>query len=311
MVTVHFPMPKTEPLADPVSPPGSVPARVDLLILGAGWTSNFLIPLLVKSGITFVATSTTGRPGTIPFRFDPTSSSPEPFRILPTATTVLITFPVKGQGQSKLLTGLYHDTHHQQQHGQEPTQWIQLGSTGIFTAPSWTDESSPYDTANPRAVAEDELLASVPHATVLNLAGLYDGETRDPRGWLTRVARSKDAVGAKGALHLIHGADVARAVVAVHHRFTPGRRWIVADLRTYDWWDLIQAWGAEARKRLVVKGEAAAAAEELEYERWIGELMQEKGVRALPRSQDGLGRVLDSRAFWKEMGTWPIMGRVA
>ncbi|KAH9440054.1 hypothetical protein MCOR27_007851 [Pyricularia oryzae] len=307
MVTVHFPMSAMENTVDPAPPSTDAADKVDLLILGAGWTSNFLIPLLEKSGIRFAATSTTGRSGTIPFRYDPDSSSPEPFRLLPTATTVLITFPLKGQGQSKHLTGLYHSTHQQQT--PESTQWIQLGSTGIFTDPHWTDESSSYDKTNLRAIAEDELMASVPRATVLNLAGLYDGETRNPRNWLTRVARTKDAVRGKGALHLIHGADVARAIVAVHERFTPGRRWIIADLRTYDWWDLIQAWGADARERLVAKGEAGVA-EGLDYERWVGELMQEDGIRALPRSQDKLGRVLDSRAFWKEMGTWPIMGRI-
>ena len=81
----------------------------------------------------------------------------------------------------------------------------------------------------------------------------------------------------------------------------------------------MQAWGAEARSRLREgKTKAAVAAREagavdadgLRYEEWVAELMQEEGVRALPRPPERLGRVLDSRAFWREMGTWPVKGRV-
>jgi hypothetical protein len=48
----------------------------------------------------------------------------------------------------------------------------------------------------------------------------------------------------------------------------------------------------------------------LEYSKWVGELMLENGVRSLPRSAEGLGRVLDSRAFWEEIAVWPGQGRV-
>ena len=40
------------------------------------------------------------------------------------------------------------------------------------------------------------------------------------------------------------------------------------------------------------------------------ELMREEGVRALPRGPEGLGRVLDGRAFWEAIGDVPVMGRV-
>ena len=46
------------------------PGKVDILILGAGWTSTFLIPLLKKDGITYAATTTTGRDGTYKFKFE-------------------------------------------------------------------------------------------------------------------------------------------------------------------------------------------------------------------------------------------------
>ena len=171
-----------------------------------------------------------------------------------------------------------------------------------------------YDGANARAVAEDELRAGV-GGCVLNLAGLYGGERR-VSGWVGRVARSKEEVRGKGALHLVHGVDVARAVVGVFRKREErgmvtmrGKRWLVTDLRVYDWWDLIQDWGAaEVDGR---DGDGGGKEEEkLEYAKWVTELMLEEGVRSLPRGPEQLGRVLDSRAFWEAIGTWPSQGRL-
>ena len=148
---------------------------------------------------------------------------------------------------------------------------------------------------------EDELLGL--KGCVLNLAGLYGGE-RSPRSWVVRVAKTKAEVKAKKALHLIHGEDVARAIIGVHAKFTPGKRWLLTDLRVNDWWDLIQSWGPEVQSKTDQKGE------QLDYARWVGELLVEEGIRSLPRSVESLGRVLDSRAFWSEIDVWPIKGRV-
>ena len=304
MVTVWLPEPRMDP---------SEPGSVDILILGAGWTSRFLIPLLHEQGVTYAATSTSGRDGTIPFKFDPSSDAEEPYAGLPAAKTILITFPLRGAGQSQHLTTLYYRTHQPSSsagaspppHGTD-RQWIQLGTTGIFTGPTWSSSTSPYDVHNPRAVAEDEL-QRLAGGCVLNLAGLYDGAVRDPRDWLARVAKTKEQLGAKGSLHLVHGVDVARAVLALHAKFTPGRRWIVADLHVYDWWDLALAWGEEARRRA---GESAGPAGGLQFERWVVELMDEQDVRALPRGVERLGRLLDSREFWETMGTQPKMKHV-
>ncbi|KAB5551238.1 hypothetical protein GE09DRAFT_1033938 [Coniochaeta sp. 2T2.1] len=259
--------------------------HVDILILGAGWTFQFLEPLLRKEQVIFAATTTSGRDNTIPFRFDPDSKDEEPYKALPSATTVLITFPLKGEGQSKHLLDLYAATH-----SSSHPQWIQLGSTGIFSSPSWNDNRSQYDKSNLRAIAEDELL-SLGSSCVLDLAGLYGG-ARDPRNWLARVAKTKDQLEAKGAVHFIHGADVAQAILAAHRNFKSihGQRWIIADLRMYDWWELALRWGGQ------------------EYARWVGELMDEDEVRALPRPVEKLGRVLDSRAFWKAVDVYPVMG---
>lgn len=135
----------------------------------------------------------------------------------------------------------------------------------------------------------------------MNLAGLYGGAERQPRGWVGRVARSKEEVRGKGGLHLIHGRDVARGIVAVHRCFegVGGKRWIVSDLRVYDWWELVLSWGR------------GGEGEGLQYEKWVLELMEEEGVRALPRDGERLGRRLDGRGFWKAVGGWPESGRLS
>jgi hypothetical protein len=40
--------------------------------------------------------------------------------------------------------------------------------------------------------------------------------------------------------------------------------------------------------------------------KWVGELMDEYQVRALPRSMEQLGRCYDSREFWTTFGLMPV-----
>jgi hypothetical protein len=287
-------------------------SSVDLLILGAGWTSTFLIPQLNAENITHAETTTTGRNGTLLFKFDPDSGSAEPYKHLPSAHTLLVTFPLIGFGQSKTLVGLYRSIHG------PGNNWIQLGSAGIFNQLSndWSTDDSPHDKEDKRAIAEDELLEL--HGCVLDLSGLYGG-TRVPRTWLPRLAKNKDDVKKRGAVHFVHGEDVARAIIATHRRFTPGKRWIIADLRVYDWWDLIMSFsamaedvkGGESSEGVVKRETVEEEAMRLQFAKWVGEAMEEEGVRALPRDMGMLGRKLDSRAFWKEHGLWPRHKRLA
>lgn len=297
-----------------VETPQADAASVDLLILGAGWTSNYLIPLLQHEGINYAATTTTGHDQTVAFKFDPTSHDPAPFAKLPEARTILIAFPLKGTGQSKLLTSLYAKTHPSsatRDSGRGP-RYIQFGVSSIWVAPNWQDDTSPYNTSDPRAVAEDELLnESGASAAVLSLSGLYGG-ARQPRNWVDRVIRTKEDLRAKGALHVIHGADVARAVVALHRNFTPGDRWLLCDLHVYDWWDLVQDWSLAGLTDEVLATEdgKAAAEKNKTMSTWVAELMVEEGVKALPRDASKVGRALDGRAFWLEFGMWPSKGRI-
>lgn len=303
----------------------STSSKVTLLVLGAGWTYQFLQPLLVQEKISHAATTTTGHDGTIQFRFDPDSDDLDGFKKLPDAKYVLVTFPLKGKGPSARLVDFYNKTHAPQagtetevEAAEATTKWIQLGSTGIFTGSDWNDSSSPIDESNERGVAENELLSL--GGCVLNLAGLYGG-SRQPRNWISRVAKTKEQLAAKGALHLIHGVDVARGIVAMvkmHAKETTklfGRRWIVADCVSYDWWCLVwdlMGESAENENRHGEQGEIKdgnetqhETEEGTKYRRWIMELMEENGIRGLPRPMDALGRKLDARDFWKAIGISP------
>lgn len=267
------------------------PETVDLLVLGAGWTSTFLLPLLTARKISYAATTRAGSPTTIAFTFDPASDSQAPFRALPAATTVLITFPITGTGHSQRLVDLYTATHPSSS-SSSSTQFIQLGSTSVWSSAGTSTRHAPIDAASVRGRAESELLAL--GGTVLNLAGLWDGSTRDPKRWLERVADTKDKLRVKGRLHLVHGEDVARAVVAVHHQHTAGQRWLVTDMRSYDWWDLALAWGQPPLQAAVVELMAEAAPPVGVLPRAIGE-----------NGGGGDGRVLDSSEFWQAFGLVP------
>ncbi|GJJ08166.1 hypothetical protein Clacol_002374 [Clathrus columnatus] len=292
---------------------------VELLILGEGWTSKFLIPQLKENQISYASTSRSGHNDTLKFEFNPDSHDPTPFQILPTASTILITFPIKNLGGSKLLVDLYLKTHPKAINKMNlAVNFVQLGSSGIFTEPGWSDRHSVYNKADSRAIAEDELLSLSQDSirtTVLNLSGLWGGE-RNPRNWITRVASTKELLISKTSLHLIHGVDVARSIIAVHRQFdkAAGSRWILTDRRViykrlgvhgvfprYDWWDLANAWGDGGADSEEVKGPQP---------QWVGELMNQNGLRALPRSPDILGKSLDSREFWFTFGLEPVKGRV-
>ncbi|KAK4173856.1 hypothetical protein QBC36DRAFT_303312 [Triangularia setosa] len=316
--------------------------QLTLLILGAGWTSNFLIPLLQSSSVPFAATTTAGRIvsgiPTIPFKFDPSTTPEEDLRTaisaLPAAKYILITFPLTGTGTSSTLINLYNATH--QSHSSasasatHKARFIQLGSTGIWGAgrtvaaqekqkveaelaekrggDPWVNRYSPINESNPRAIAENELLSL--GGCVLNLSGLWGGE-RQPVNWIPRVAATKEAVKGKTSLHLIHGEDIARAVMKIvmtdekdgdlwENGGGRGQRWMLTDGFVYDWWALLAGWAEDPEK----EGEVREQGE------WVRELMEEEGVRALPRGMEMLGRCYDSREFWRVWGLVPVRAGV-
>ena len=89
----------------------------------------------------------------------------------------------------------------------------------------------------------------------------------------------------------------------------------VARRRLLDCMDVVEAEQAQrlevdAKEKEKGKGKGKEKGEQMEYERWVVELMREEGVRALPREKEGLGRLLDGREFWEAIGSWPGEGRV-
>ncbi|KAK3385357.1 hypothetical protein B0H63DRAFT_181853 [Podospora didyma] len=308
--------------------------ELDILILGAGWTATFLIPLLEARKLSFAATTGDGREvagsPTIPFRFDPSSKDQSSIASLPRARYILITFPLVGNGPSRLLVDTYTATHRQRSHAPSAAdddeevhpsrkfRFIQLGSTGIWqgqqgkvredgTNSPWQTRQSPFTETDKRAIAETELLSL--GGCVLNLSGLWGG-ARDPRHWVDRVATTKEAVKSKKSLHMIHGVDVARAIAAVvasgDEKWASagrGQRWMLTDGFVYDWWALFAGW-AELQS---VDGEEAVPTKQAQ---WVYELMVEEDVRALPRSMEQLERCYDVREFWKTFGLAPLKGRI-
>ncbi|CZT16624.1 uncharacterized protein RCC_02458 [Ramularia collo-cygni] len=275
----------------------------DILILGAGWTSTFLLPLLHKHSLSFAATTRNGRKvagfPTLQWAFDPNNTDKSHYKALPAAKHILITFPLTGPGQSAHLIHNYQKIHGPHSH------FIQLGSTGIWqiSQPTcWTTRKSAYDTTNNRAIAEDELLRL--GGCVLNLAGLWGGE-RDPRNWVGRVAKDKAGVKGKKSVHLVHGEDVARGILAVvMHAWkgvSEGQRWMLTDGFVYDWWALFAKWADDNQE-----GKQGPT----EQSRWVYELMGEEGVGALPRDMQTLGRCYDSREFWATYGISPLKAGV-
>ncbi|GAA5971621.1 hypothetical protein JCM8115_005882 [Rhodotorula mucilaginosa] len=329
-------------------------SAVDLLILGAGWTATFLIPHLKSEhrDISYATTTRDGRDGSIQWSFNPDLEGPEQFAPLPRAKTVLVVFPIRGPGGSARLVQGYEEAIGAR------ARWIQLGSTGIFdggptlaalrvqaasgsdsekqaassspTPPEleWTTRHSPYDKTNARAIAEDELLSQHQETVVLNLSGLWGG-SRDPINWLARVAPTEAALEQKGSLHLIHGLDVARAIIAVHlakhlptsgsvsplseeekqedraatTTNTGGQRWILTDMHLVDWWDLASAHPDAPT--------TSSSPTEPTPDRalWVRNLMRKHDVRALPRSAAELGRAIDAREFWDAFGLGPVKAR--
>lgn len=274
---------------------------VDVLILGAGWTSQFLVPLFQSRDITYALSTPQGTINRycvgkyddskiVAFYLRPDDPDESEYAALPTASTVIVTFPMKDEESAKKLVETYNRVHA----GSIHPQWILLGSSSVYEGKGKYDRSSPVK-STPRSVAEEEMLDL--GGVVLNLAGLW-GDARQPKNWPKRAITSKQQLKEKGSLHLIHGEDVAAACLAVHKKFYPGR-YLLTDRQCYDWWALIHEWES------ILEAESAADEGGRQYKKWLAEVMQEKKVKTLPRPPEQLGRVLNSDEFWATMGIEP------
>ncbi|KAK0538059.1 hypothetical protein OC842_001406 [Tilletia horrida] len=290
---------------------------VDVLLLGAtGWSATWIIPAFREHGLSYALTSRSGAPSkatqepTIPFALadDWTDDQVrEATQALPAARAIVIVFPIKSKSVMRAFVDAYRDRFPEQE-----TRWIQLGSSGIWLT-GRNDSDSPIDPTNARGQAEQVLLGLTDESqqrrtTVLNLAGLYGG-SRHPINFARKIAPSKAALARKGSLHLVHGIDVAYAIVLTltsEHASSAsselwGRRWIVTDRNMYDWWQLILSFELPDAKD------------------WVKELMAENGIKSLPRPVGNtpdqgppkyIDRALDGSGFWKAVHAQPKVGRV-
>ena len=83
---------------------------------------------------------------------------------------------------------------------------------------------------------------------------------------------------------------------------------MLTDLMVYDWWSLILGFTGELDVENNKNNDSERAQKQI---KWIGELMTEQGVRALPRDMESLGRCYDTREFWSTFGIMPTRSRVS
>ncbi|CAE6520225.1 unnamed protein product [Rhizoctonia solani] len=258
---------------------------VDILVLGAGWLSHFLVPILHESNLTYAGTSRTGLiPNTIKW------SLGDGVETLPKADTVVVMFPVDNwEVLNRLIEG------YRKSNGD--SFWMLIGSTrGWQVTDTQSDSVITRHTPLPpnapaRSLVEEQFLKAYPtKGAVLNLVGLHgrppvsgDNPHSAPRlvpNFLKRIGSTKDELRQKASVHFIHGSDAALAIVLVHREAQRmAGRWIVSDCLARDWWAIALELGGQQEKR------------------WVLELMKEGQVAVLPR-QKGLGRVVDGSDFW-------------
>ena len=146
--------------------------QVDVLILGAGWTSTFLEPLLGSHNISFSSTTRNGRNNSIQWSLLPSSGDDVDVSLLPSAKYVIITFPSPSADALRAFLKKYEAEKNYD------VKWVLLSSTRPFTS-TYNNRHSPQDpTMNPeRQASEKALLAhSNNRGCVLHLAGLWGGE---------------------------------------------------------------------------------------------------------------------------------------
>ena len=250
----------------------------EVLILGLGWTGKYIFDDCISNNLNVLATTTTGRDNTIKFAFDSETSMAEIMQ-LPRSQSIVITFKITDlNGISKLFKGLSAN--------QRSPNIILLGSTRPWTA----SEDSPWCDITSAVIPDERYEAEKMHLSlggcVLNLAGLFGG-TRHPKNWIERVAPSRQALSMKKSVHLIHGKDISRLVLKIFENFK-NERFLVTDMRVYDWLEIVLVYGNEEQRG------------------WVREIVQGEKIRSLPREHLLLERCIDSAHTWKEFNMLPL-----
>ncbi|KAJ2579929.1 hypothetical protein GGH95_002856 [Coemansia sp. RSA 1836] len=271
-----------------------------VLVLGQGFVGKYLVELLKARDVDYASTTTTGRDGTIEWRLpeqtdDDTYDPPMP----PAAESVVVTFPLKGEAEARRLIAGYLQ-HHRKVHGSAYTPfWVYLGSTRPFKDTPSTRHTKPDMAAGGSRVEAEEYIISVHGGCVLNLAGLWGGE-RVPEKW-ARFYSDKEQLRGRlkdRSLHLIHGADVARAIyVIVEHKDKASLfagRWLVSDERVYDALQIFA--GAEHVRSFL---------EDLLGEHGVREMLGADKIDDIEMGASAVTTRIDSSHFWSQLQLKP------
>ncbi|KAJ1996226.1 hypothetical protein GGI25_002216 [Coemansia spiralis] len=270
---------------------------ISVLILGQGFVGKYLADLLKARKVDYAATTTDGRASTIKWRLPkPEDNTKAGFAALPAATAIVITFPLSGQAEAKqLIDGYLEHQRVKLSNAVLNTRWIYLGSTRPFKQTPSTRYTPPDIAAGgERVEAEEHIIKAGGH--VLNLAGLW-GSERIPRNW-SRFYPDKEKLRkrlADRSLHLIHGADVARAIYAVMTESElPGGRWIVSDRLVHD---ALQIYIGDERIRKFIQ--------ELLVEDDVRHLLGADDIDGIKLGNSAVSLRIDSSHFWKQFNMEP------
>ncbi|KAI7851589.1 hypothetical protein BDC45DRAFT_445264 [Circinella umbellata] len=272
-----------------------ISTEIPILILGLGWTGHFLVELLSQLHIGYAATTRHQTSGTIQWELpqDNNKCTQVDVSNLPRAQTVLITFPVLSQVCMTALINSYES-----KYGGK-TQWVLLSSTRPFSG-NPSDRHGPIDSSKDTSGRMNgEYVILKRGGTVLHLSGLW-GAQRQPRNWVPRFATEQAIRGKLLArqLHLIHGKDVARAILSIHQQFDKaiGERWIATDGGCSDWIQLFLAWGSEEQ----IKTARDLVNNDSVCRQTLGDGSLEDIV-----ARGGVMSRLDSRDFWNTFQLHP------
>ncbi|KAJ2815515.1 hypothetical protein IWW50_006801, partial [Coemansia erecta] len=252
----------------------------------------YLTDLLAQNNVTHAATTTDGRDNTIGWRFPSTTDTPLDLDALPQASTIVVTFPLQGRQAAERLIRSFTGR------STSPIHWIYLGSTRAFKQQSSTPSTRFTEpdvlAGGPRLEAE-ECVIREHRGCVLNLAGLWGG-ARVPDKW-SRFYTTKERVRGRlddRSLHLIHGADAARAVYAVIQSKGEGR-WLVSDMGVYDM--LVILMGDERVRGFL--------GELLREEQEVQSLLGATEVSNVQLDHAQVVKRIDSSHFWTQFGIQP------
>ncbi|KAJ2782251.1 hypothetical protein H4R18_002395 [Coemansia javaensis] len=271
-------------------------ASVEVLVLGRGFVGRYVADLLAEAGTPYAATTTDGRDGTVRWRFGEDGCA---FSPLPAASVVVVTFPLQGRDAAARLAGGYAQHVRAAAGGSAAVRWICLGSTRAFTETPSTRHTRPDPALGGARAEAEEYMVREHAAQVLNLAGLWGGE-RAPGRWGRFYTRDRLRQRIESrSLHLLHGADAARAIHAVATCAAapelPGGRWLVSDGAVYD---VLQVLAADPRVRELL---ASLLDEDEQARRLLGA----RRVEDVAMGASVVARRIDPSHFWRQFGTGP------